>query len=106
MKNNIFKSRRFKHGSLATIITIGFIVVLVLINLVFGLLTERFPITIDLTADKRFQLTDSSIEYIKDIKDEVNITVCASEYTFENADSIYKPGLRDYQGLYPSQLKH
>lgn len=99
MKNNIFKSRRFKHGSLATIITIGFIVVLVLINLVFGLLTERFPITIDLTADKRFQLTDSSIEYIKDIKDEVNITVCASEYTFENADSIYKQAyeiIKDY----------
>lgn len=90
MKNNIFKSRRFKHGSLATIITIGFIVVLVLINVVFGMLSERFPMQIDLTADKRFELTDDSVNFVKGLEDDVNITVCASEATFENAGSIYK----------------
>lgn len=85
MKKNVFKSRRFKHGSLATIITIGFIVAIVLINVVATMLLNRFPLTIDLTKDNRFQLTQESIDYVKKIDSEVEIIVCADESALESS---------------------
>ena len=56
-----FHSRRFKFGSLATVITAVFVAAIILINVVAGLLLDRFPISIDLTADNRFELTQDSI---------------------------------------------
>ena len=79
MKTNIFKSRRFKHGSLATVITVGFIIGIILVNVVAILLLDRFPLTIDLTTDNRFALTEESIDYVKALDTDVTITVCAEE---------------------------
>ncbi|MEG0691841.1 MAG: Gldg family protein [Oscillospiraceae bacterium] len=79
MKMNIFKSRRFKHGSLATIITVGFIIGIILVNVVATLLLERFPLSIDLTKDNRFELTQESVDYVKALDSNVTITVCAEE---------------------------
>lgn len=89
MNKNIFANRRFKHGSLATIITVGFIIAIVIINVIATLLLERFPLDIDLTADKRFALTEDSIEYIKKIDQNVNIIVCADEDEMKNAGEMY-----------------
>ncbi len=84
MKRNILKSRVFKHGALATALTIGFIVLVVVINAIAGILLDRYPLTIDLTSDNRFTLTDESVEYIKGIEKPVHIYVCRSEADFEN----------------------
>lgn len=82
---NIFKNRRFKYGSLATVITVGFIVALILINVVATLILERYPLAIDLTSDSRFKLTSESVDYIKNINEDVTITILADEAAFESA---------------------
>lgn len=87
---NIFNNRRFKHGSLATVIAIGFLVLVIVINVAATLLLERYPLTIDLTSDNRFQLTDESIAYIEDLDKDIKITVCADENEFKNASELYK----------------
>jgi ABC-2 type transport system permease protein len=86
-KLNILKSRRFKHGSMATILTIGFIVVVVVINIIANLILERFPADVDLTDDGIYQLTEDSIEFVKDLNTDVNIHVCVSESDFISAAS-------------------
>ncbi len=85
MKMNIFKSRRFKHGSLATIITAGFIVGIILVNVVATMLLDRFPLSIDLTKDNRFALTQDSIDYVKRLDSKVTITVCAEEASLDRS---------------------
>lgn len=85
MKKNLFASRRFKHGSLATIITVGFIVLVILINVVATMLLERFPLSIDLTKDNRFEITQESIDYTKKIDTEVTISICADEAALERS---------------------
>ena len=90
MKNNIFNTRRFKHGALATVVSVGFIAILVLINVVASLLLERYPLTIDLTSDHRFALTEDSVNFVKTIDRDVKITVCAEESEFEGASTAYK----------------
>lgn len=80
---NIFNNRRFKHGSLATIITIGFILLVIIVNIVATLLLERFPLEIDLTADNRFKLTQDSVDYIEKLPNKVKMTVCFDELEFK-----------------------
>ncbi len=100
MKKNLLNRRRFKYGSLATIITVGFIVAVVLLNVVCTLLLERYPLSIDLTSDNRFKLTDESVEFVKSIDEDVTILVLADESTFEGNSDLYKQAyeiIRDYE---------
>ncbi|MBR6790039.1 MAG: GldG family protein, partial [Oscillospiraceae bacterium] len=89
MKNNIFRSRRFKHGTLATVMTAGFVALVVLVNVIVGLLVERFPMDIDLTDNKIFELSEESIDYLKGIDNEIEITVLAKETDFTAQNDYY-----------------
>ncbi|MDF2566726.1 MAG: ABC-type uncharacterized transport system [Oscillospiraceae bacterium] len=88
MKNNIFKSRRFKHGSLATIVTIGLIVAVVLVNIIATILIERYPINFDLTKGGVYNLSDKTIDYMKKVDDKISIVVAQDESRF-NAQGQY-----------------
>lgn len=90
MKKITFNKRRLKHGSLATAMTIGLVAVLVLVNVIVGLLVERFPMDIDLTTDNIFELTDESIDYIKGLDKDVTINVLADEETFSGNNDYYR----------------
>lgn len=85
-----FHSRRFKFGSLATVITAVFVAAVILINVVIGLLLERFPVSIDLTSDNRFELTQDSINFLSGLDQDVKITVLAEESEFESAGTYWK----------------
>lgn len=74
--------KKFKHGAMATALTVVFFVLLVLINVVATKLFERYPITIDLTKEKIYSISDESADYIKSIDMDVLITVCADEQAF------------------------
>lgn len=89
-RKNPFASRKFKYGTMATVLTVVFLAALVLVNVVATLLLERYPLTIDLNSDKRFSLTQESIDYLGTLDQEVRVYVCADEDTFENANEYYK----------------
>lgn len=56
-----------------------FIVGIVLLNAVMGLLDERFELSLDLTENKLFEISDESRELVASLKDEVKIHVLAKE---------------------------
>jgi len=91
MKMNYFKNRRFKHGSLATVIVALFIVAVVIVNIITTLLLDRFPLTIDLTKESRFSMTQDSVDFVKKIDRDVKIIVCASEGEFKSAGELFVP---------------
>lgn len=90
MKLNFLNDRRFKHGSLATIITVIFIAVIVLVNVVASLLLQRYPLTIDLSSEGRFELTQESVDYVKSIDMPIDIYVLADEQTYKNSSELYR----------------
>lgn len=105
--SNILQSRRFKHGSMATIVTVIFIVAVVIINIIAGLILDRFPANVDLTENKIFELREDSINFVKDITDTVTITVCAKEDDLLNLGTIGKQAneiLQNY-AKYNSNIK-
>ncbi len=76
--------RKLKHGSFATAMTVLFVVAVVLVNVIMTMLFDRFPITIDLTADNIYSISDETIEYIENITVPVEITVMATEDTYRS----------------------
>ena len=73
-----FNARRLKHGTMATVMTVLVVAVAVLVNIIASLVQDRLP-TVDLTDDNIYQLTQDSIDYAKELDQEVNIIVCAPE---------------------------
>ncbi len=89
MKKNIFNNRRFKHGSLATIMTIGLIVLVVLVNIVASMLADRLPVNIDLTDNQMYELSQDSIDYLDQMDEPVTIEIFASEDDFISIGTAY-----------------
>ena len=89
MKKNIFNNRRFKHGSLATIMTVGLVVLVVLVNIIASMVADRLPVNIDLTDTKMYELSQESIDYVEQLKEPVTIEVFASEDDFNNMGQMY-----------------
>ena len=89
MKKNIFNNRRFKHGSLATIMTVGLIVLVVLVNIIASMVADRLPVNIDLTDNQMYELSQESVDYVEQLKEPVTIEVFASEEDFTNMGTMY-----------------
>ena len=76
--------RHLKYGSLATGLTALFIAAVVLVNIVATMLFDRFPITLDLTGDSIYTVSQETIDYIEGITVPVEITVMATEDNFRS----------------------
>ena len=72
-------TRRQKYLMLSGATTFLIVVALVLINVLAIDITDRYPVTIDLTPEKAFQLTDQSKEYIAQLSKPVTVQVMTSE---------------------------
>lgn len=82
---NLFKSRRFKHGTMATVMTVLFVVAVVIVNIIASLILDRLPVEADLTSDKIYQLSDESVEFAKSIDIPVQIIVCKDKEDLEGS---------------------
>jgi hypothetical protein len=61
----LFQSRKMRHGSLAVVFTAIAVAVVILLNVVAGLLVDRFPeMKADFTANKAFALANDTKEYM------------------------------------------
>ena len=90
--NGIFsklKTRKFKVGTTATAMTVIVIAAIIVINLIVGQLTDKFGLSLDLTQNKIFSLTNQSIEFIKDLKKDVEIVLLSDEKTFAQSNSYF-----------------
>lgn len=88
-KAAVARSRKFKYGALATVITILFIVAVIVINMIAGLLGERYPLSLDLTQEQVFQMSQQSIDFVQKIDKDVTITVLATESEFSSYNAYY-----------------
>lgn len=60
---NSFKSRKFKGGAYATLLSVAALAIIIVINLIFN----QLSINIDLTGTGDYTLTDETIDYVKDV---------------------------------------
>ncbi len=97
-KKSIFSSSKFKHGGIATAFTAGFIVIVILVNVVVSILGDRFPsLNIDMTAQSLNTLSEDSIEVVDSVTRPTKIIILVPE---ESVDQL------SYAGMSYSQVSN
>lgn len=83
--------RHLKFRTISTALTIIVIVGIVLLNVIVSVLADRFPLTIDMSTDKVFTLSDDSKQFAKSITNEVEVVVLADteQYFMDLAEYLY-----------------
>ena len=76
--------RKLKYGSMAAAIVILVVAIVVVVNIIAGVLTKRYPMKLDLTADNRFELCDETINVLKGLDKDVEIAVMMPEETLSS----------------------
>ncbi len=90
---------KMKRGGMATLMSVVFIAIVVVLNVLVSLLTERFPsLDVDLTANKMNSLSDQALEIAKGIEQDTSIFLIGEE------DSYRKDRLYSDYGLEYSQV--
>ncbi len=79
----------FKNGSYSVAITALVVAGIIVLNILVGALSTRVTLDFDLTAEKVNSMTEENIEFLKSIKDDVNVTVCANETDYASYMSYY-----------------
>lgn len=90
-------TRKLRYGGMATGLTAIVIAFVVIINVVAGILNDRFPLTLDLTNNKLYTLSDESKAVAKTITKDVQIVVFSPKSEYESpstgndyVNTIYK----------------
>ena len=76
--------RRLRYGSTSTALTAIVIAAIVLLNVIVGIFADKFPLTLDLSADKVFTLSQESVDIAKKINSNLEIIVFEDESQFAN----------------------
>lgn len=89
-------ARRLRVGTAATVFTVVVIAAIFLLNIIVGIVEERWPITIDTTENQIYTLSDEATAYAKSVDKDVEIVVCASEATL----SAPNTGMTEFNNMY------
>lgn len=82
--------KKLKYGSLATALTVIVVAIVVVINVIATNVTDRFDLTLDLTNDDIFTISQDTIDYLSDIQQDVQIIVLSDKSNFEDKAIYYK----------------
>ena len=67
--------KKFKYGTMSLIVVALVLAIVIVINLMSSMISKRYPIKFDLTPDKRYELSDESINVLKNLSGDVDVTV-------------------------------
>ena len=84
------KSREAKHGTVAMAITALVIVMVIVLNIIIGLLVNRFPdLELDLTSNNSFALQDDTIDYVSHLNNDVTVYILMEKDKFESQGTYF-----------------
>lgn len=100
-QSKLKRRKKLKYGGLATAVTVIFVAVVVLINVVVEQIGNRFPdFVLDLTTSNVYEISDETLDYIKNLDQDVEIAISAEESNFDGDtyNRMITETLERYQG--------
>ena len=91
--------KKFKFGSMSAVTIVLVIAVVIAANIVCGLLTQRYPMKLDLTPDSRHEISEQSIEVLENIDKDVEVIVTSTEDYFSMIGTGYENMFYQYYGV-------
>lgn len=90
---SLFKNRKFRYGSIATIITVCVLAVVILLNVVLSIVTTDHPISVDVTQNNFYGMSQQTIDYLATLDKDIEIVVLNEKEAFKqgtgSGDSQY-----------------
>ena len=84
-----YSRRRFKYGGAAAAITALVVAAVVLVNVIMAMVAERVNMSIDITPDSLFEISQESKDYLAVLNEPVEIICMSDELTFSTSTYIY-----------------
>lgn len=84
------KGQKTKYGSMAIAFTAIFLVAAVLVNVLGVLLTDRLGLRWDITDNRLYTISDTTVELLETLPEDIKVTVLSTEYAYQNT-STYRP---------------
>ena len=91
--------KKFKYGSLFAVSVVLVAAIVVVINVMANMVSKRYPVKMDFTPDKRFELSDETIDVLKNLNQDVEITVATEKDMFASMAAYYEGMYRQYYGI-------
>ena len=85
-----WNSRRLKYGSMFYIIIILVIAIVVIINIMVNVISKRSLLKLDMTSDSRYDLSYESIDVLKKLDKDVDITVTSTKDYFDSLSAYWE----------------
>lgn len=84
-----YSRRKLKYGGAATAVTLIVVAVVVLVNVVLSALSDRMNMSIDITPDGTFEISQETIDYLNTVTEPVDIVCMSDELTFSTSNYVY-----------------
>lgn len=81
---NILNNRKFRYGSVATIITVCVLASVILLNTILSVITENHPLNLDVTKNKFYGMSEQTINYLNTLNKNVEIIVLNNKDSFKS----------------------
>lgn len=88
--------RKLRYGAASTAVTVVVIAAVVLLNVLVGILADRYPISLDLSKDKIFSLSDESVKIAQNVKEDLEIVVFSPEKEFSEPSAGSQSGVAEF----------
>lgn len=82
--------KKLKYGSIATAITCIVTALVIVVNVLVSRVMEKYPLKLDLTESGMYEISQDSIDYVKELSMDVNFTVLMSEANFQTSGATMK----------------
>lgn len=79
------KGQKTKYGSMAIAFTAIFLVAAVLVNVLGVLLTDRLGLRWDITDNRLYTISDTTVELLETLPEDIKVTVLSTEYAYQNS---------------------
>jgi len=76
--------RKLKYGSVATAITVVFIAVVIILNVVVGIASQKVDLKIDYTEDQVYTLCDETLSFLNEMPGTAELIILGDEETFRS----------------------
>lgn len=88
--------RRIRYGTAASALTVIVVAGVVLLNVIVGVVADRFPVSLDLSSDKTFTLSGESVAIAQKIQETLEIVIFYPESEFSNPTSGTTQGIPEF----------
>ena len=79
--------RRLQYNAGFTATIVIAVIAVILLNVVVGVVADKFPLTIDISKNKTFSLSVQSIQIAEQVENDIQLIVFAEEEAFKNPSS-------------------